>query len=453
MRGNSINITHLLFRDSSLSLFIRIGGLVLQIVVFALIARAFPLEIVGIYAIINTGWILVRFIGPLGYNQVALRFVSQYFEKNEYGKSIAFANHVTKRIFWFSSVITVALIILSIVMIILFPAFTANAWLTFLFALGLPAYALSGLYIALLRAHGDILHAQFPDAILVQFIIGLGALLLLALNIIDIRLLLIAQLCAIWVVLAIYIWLWRRVIIGDSAKKLDKSEQQNINAMARSVLGGLSATALAASAPVLLISVTLGSAAAGLMEAARRFGILASLTTWAVGISVSPLMARAHYRDDKKGMQSLFTLASLLQTLPAFTIFIGLLIFGQWLLIMLLGAEFEAAYQVMILLALATMINASGATASSYLLMVGGEKIVLYFSLASLVIIIIGIPLAAMVSGLIGAGLVLVLSSIIRDLGMTFFVALRHDMRPGIWSLTELKRIRGILPQIKKIMR
>ena len=446
------NLSHTLLGDSFLTLAIRIMGLILQVGVFALITRTNSLETVGLYAIVNSGWVLARFLGPMGYDRAALRFVSQFFEEQQNDKVAAFSRFATRKILRFIVPVSLVLVVSAIAIAVNTPVFTPTAQLVILFAAGLPAYALGGLIISLLRASGDIPAAQLPDAILMQVLLGAGVLALVQSGIINIIWLLAIQVVAVWLVLGIYILAWRRVISSSSSDPMDKKECRDISTMTRSVIGGLTVTALAASAPVLLISITLGPPAAALMEAARRFGLLAGLSTWAVGVAVSPLMARAHKRSDHRQLQNLLTISSILQTLPALIILAGLVIFGQWLLMSLLGSEFEAAYGAMVLMAIAMTINASGSAASSFLVMAGGEKTVLHYSLASLLIIVSGIPLIALISGLTTATSVLIVASIVRDLGMTIFVARHHELHPGIWSLSELSRMGRLLPQLRKML-
>lgn len=62
---------------------VRGGGLVLQLLVFLLITRLLPIEAVGYYAMINAGWMMARFMGPLALDQASMRFLSVFLERGQ----------------------------------------------------------------------------------------------------------------------------------------------------------------------------------------------------------------------------------------------------------------------------------------------------------------------------------------------------------------------------------
>ena len=98
-----------------------------------------------------------------------------------------------------------------------------------------------------------------------------------------------------------------------------------------------------------------------------RFGILASITTWAVGIVVSPSIANAAAAaSDSQTIQRLYAVAGRLQTIPALLLLVVWIVFGETLLGLLLGEQFRIVHNTVVIIAIATTVNAAGSIASNY---------------------------------------------------------------------------------------
>jgi O-antigen/teichoic acid export membrane protein len=438
--------------DTTITLVIRVLGLAFQVGIFALIARTHRLDVVGVYAMVNTGWMLTNILGSLGFSQTALRFVSNYLEQERPGMALAFARFSITRV----AAVTIGIALLALlgtaILSFAVPSLASKALVAAIFALGLPAYALIGLYVCVLRGASKVVASQVPETLLLQALIatGVGALALLAIP--GAIALVLAQATAAWLTVATYFLLWHRALPGIERDTMEIDERKRASEMARSVFGAQAVTMLSGRSSTLLIGATLGSAAAALYEAAQRFGLLADITSRTVGISLSPQIARAHARNDTQEVQNLFTLASWLQTLPALALLLFMIPFGRWLLDVVLGPGFDAAYPVLVLISLATLVNASGGVSSTFLLMSGGERTVFFYSSLKLLIVLTGFPLVAYFGGLAAAASIMILGNIARDLGMTVHVMRKTHIRPGVWSPTEIIRTLQHLPDLRHLL-
>ena len=71
--------------------------------------------------------------------------------------------------------------------------------------------------------------------------------------------------------------------------------------------------------------------------------------------------------------------------------------------------------------------------------MTKGAKTVQLFNILALMVVLIGIPIGVMLGGIEGAAWALVVSSLIRDIGMTIVVVKTRGLLPGLLSYTHLK--------------
>ena len=146
----------------------RVAGLVLQTLVFVLMARRFGISLVGMYSIVSAVWALARFLGPLGYDQLIMRYASP--DRSD-GKAIVL--HAMKWVLTYSIAGGV----------VLAGSCVALAWLKLInidvailaaTVAAFPAYALTGLLVAYLRAIRENWRAQVPESILLQMLFAGG---------------------------------------------------------------------------------------------------------------------------------------------------------------------------------------------------------------------------------------------------------------------------------------
>jgi O-antigen/teichoic acid export membrane protein len=338
-----------------------------------------------------------------------------------------------------------ALVFVAGILLLMGDDYGAYGILMILVALGLPAYALIGLDVCVGRALGKVTQSQIPESLYLQAIVALGVGVTVLSNMPSVEITLAIQASAAWIVLLIYRMTIVRVSPDETVNDGSMLNLAPVHDMAASTIKGMMATALAARAPVIILALVATAEMVGLFEGALRFALLATIPVWAVGVVVSPMISSAATNSDFEKIHQLYAVAGVLQTIPALTALVVLVVFGDVLLFHILGESFQIAYSAMIIIAIATVINAVGSVASSYLLMTGGEKAVQTYSVWSLVVVVVGIPVGAILAGLEGAAWSLVLRSLVRDIGLTIVVAKTRELMPWMLSVKEIKWMLGEL--------
>lgn len=428
-----------LIPDATATLALRVLGLVAQVVLFVVIARALTLPDVGIYAVVNAALALARTLGPSGLDYAAYRFCSGHFDDHHPERAASFGRFALLRAALLNGGVILAA---GCGALLLYHAGRISHETGLLVALGccgVMAYSLLGLASSLHRSSGSMVWAQAPDGLALPLLVTVGAAALVHGSAASVGHVLAIQVAAAWLVLAASLLRWRATV-GAAPALPEVDERRQIVTMANRVMAGVSVANLAARSQVFLISATLGPAAAGLYEAASRFGSLATTTSFAANAAVAPLMARARARGDLEEQQNLYTIASVVQSLPAFAILAGLAIAGGWLLSTFIGAQFLPSYWPMLFLALAEVVCALGGPASAFLMMSGREHVALRYNIISLLMILTGMPLMGYFAGLSGAAAVSVLCEIMRTTGMSRAVWLSEKIRPGILAPSEFMR-------------
>ena len=287
-----------LIKDSFVILLIRIAGLVMQLLTFALVTRTHTLYEVGIFAFINALWIITRTLGALGYDQAALRFIPSYLSQKKHDWVLEFLQRAIEQIK--ATLLYVCIILIVIASIILYfdGGYFSYGWAILLLALGIYAYALMGLNVCVIRALNKSIQAQLPESMLLQILFVFGVGLTVYFDVACVEYTLAIQMSAAWCVLGVYQFIVAKTVnhqIIDNDLKLDFDTVQS---MASTTFKAMTATALAARMPVILLALVVSADAVGLFEGAFRLGLLGTIPVWAVGVVVSPMIARAAEDDD-----------------------------------------------------------------------------------------------------------------------------------------------------------
>src|SRR5262249_35243969 len=146
-------------------------------------------------------------------------------------------------------------------------------------------------------------------------------------------------------------------------------------------------------------------------------GQVGALTTWAAGIAVSPLFSEAYAHRDTGRVQRLLALSTWATFLPSLVVLAGLVFAGRFLL-GIFGQAFQDAYVPAILIAAAAAVNASGGLAGTLLYMTSHERTVVFFSVASLAVLVIMGFVLGLTLGVPGVALAVLLAGALRDVGL-----------------------------------
>lgn len=427
---------------------IRITGLLVQIALFMLIARILPIESVGIYAVINSFWMIIRHLGSLGLDQASMKYLPLYENQGSIGKAQKFESLSMLIVFVVGLLFSLFVWGLGSAGYLRWITGFEDQWLYI--SLPLASYSLIGLMVGRLRANGKALWAQLPESLLLPCCIFIGVLIATGLSsrfsLIDV---LLIQAGNSWLVLFVYL------IVGKERREpqeasLDRSEISEIWKMSFKTLCSQAATSITVLSPVFLVSIFMGNAAAAIFETASRFGRLPSLITWAMGVTLSPLISVEYKKGNMPELQKLLTLGSWIASLASIGVFIVYLVAGKFLLIFAVGEQYSTAYLPMMIIVVSIGINAMYGLVSNLYVMTGHEGTVLRFSLAGLATVLIGIPLVGNIGGTIAAAVVILIAVIVRDGGMAILLGDRLNLRAGLGGRHGARLLWGQLKNITK---
>jgi O-antigen/teichoic acid export membrane protein len=438
----------ILFSAAGVLVGLRGCGLVLQVLVFLLITRLLAIEAVGVYAVVNTGWFIVKGLGSLGLGQASLRFIPHFLAQEQKG----FAAQLEKSARGLVTTIGAATALVTLAVGLSAKGLGVvdlHASVLVAAALGVPAYALLLLLSSQLRARQFVFWSLFPEAVILPSVQALALGVVWYLDVVTLDAVLLAQVLAVWIVLAAYFVADRVNGLGTPVP-LPASEWRKIRQVAQKIFLTSLVTLIAGRSPLFIVSAILGAPAAAIMETANRFGQLPMLATWAVGAGISPMLSAAHGHGDRGKLQDLFTFGSWLAFAPVMVYLAFLTIFGPWLLASLFGADYTEAYVPMLLVCTATVITASAGMATYLYFMTGYEQTAFVFSLAKLVVQVgaaIGLGLLYGVSGVAAAMLI---GSIVRDIGMSTLLGRHLNMHAGVWSWAGVRSVGRIFRQFRQ---
>jgi len=424
-------------------------GIPIQIGFFAFAARILPLAEFGWFAMSNAVWQACRGLGPLGFDQVALRFVPQLLMSGRASDAALLERFSRRRVVAVVGLGSGAMLICSAVLWGLGQD-TVGTW-SALTALGIPAFSLAGLQAAQLRSRKRVRSAQWPESIGFYAFAAGGVGIAVIFGAGSLTAVLIAEIIAAYTMCGVCAVLLRAR--SESTSPADFAElRSQVAGTAREFFLGQLATALNGRVPTLLAGATLGTAAAGLLEAAMRIGQLGGIVTWASGIAVSPMIAEAHARHDEPRLQRLLTLSTLATLGPGIALLTVVVVAGHWIL-RIFGPGFGVAYAPMVLIAAAAVVNASGGLSGTVLYMTAKQRLVVVWSALGLAtLLLVGFALGKLL-GIVGIAAAVLVSSLVRDVGLSVLLSRLTPIAAPIWTIRGLQGCQNALVEFVRILR
>lgn len=405
-------------------------GVPVQIAFFVVAARALGVSQFGLFAISNALWQFVKVCGPLGFDQAILRFVPAALVVGEERDALGVETWTRHRVTSWMVMIGGGLTAIGG----LWSASRGGQAVSSVMAtaVALPGFALLGLQTAQLRARGRVVWAQLPDSLGVYIVAT--ALIAVAWRPIGPQLatFLWAQAIAAYSMVIVQ----RLLLPASRSARASWSNEPLRSQMSQAARGAwLAQLATTASGrlPTLIAGAVVGSGGAGLLEAASRVGQASSIVTWAAGVSVSPLFAEAHAKNEKFRMATLLAVATLTAAIPAGLVVLAVVLFGAPIL-EIFGPDFAIARPALIIVAMASAINAIGGLSSNLLYMTGHERSVATCSVVSLIVLLIVGVVGGRYFGVVGVSVGMLVATAVRDGSCSFILERRVGLPPPLLS-------------------
>jgi O-antigen/teichoic acid export membrane protein len=427
---------------------IRVLGIPIQIGFFALAARILPLADFGWFAMSNAVWQASRGLGPMGFDQAALRFVPPLLLTGRGDDAALLDRFARNRVLAIVSSGATAMLICAIGLWLMGQSVIAT-WCA-LTACGIPAFSLGALQTAQLRARRRVRSAQWPESIGLYVVAaaGVGAAAMLGWR--SVTAVLIAETIAAYGMCGVCAVLLRAPYASAATTSFIELRASVVKTARDFFLGQL-ATALNGRVPTLLAAATLGTAAAGLLEAAMRIGQLGGIVTWAAGVAVSPMITEAHASRDNVRMQRLLTLSTLATLGPSIAVLAMVVVAGRWML-GAFGGQFTVAYVPMILIACSAAVNASGGLSGTVLYMTAGQRLVVVWSTFGLVTLLLMGSLLGLAVGITGIAVAMLASSLVRDVGLSVLLSRLTPVGAPIWTVRGLRDSRAAMGEMRRFV-
>jgi O-antigen/teichoic acid export membrane protein len=409
---------------------LRIIGLPLQFLVFLAVARYYPLEDVGLYALANAIWQAFKGLGPLGLDIAAMRF-GPALQATGRSDAVQSLEAASQRIVLFVGTVSAVLVIAALRLL---PQRTSVSGLSAaVIGVGVPLFAIIGLQVGQLRARNLVRAAQFPESVLLNALAGtliaFGAVICHA----SIDWVLASTVIAASAVAVVNQLRFRR-LHGPRTQQLESALRLQVTRATLHMFSGQALVTIGSRVSPIFIAAVAGRTATGLFEAASRLGQLASISTWAAGVAAAPQLASAHAASNLKRFQHVIVLASWSAFLPAAIICAITIVAGKQLL-HLFGMQYVVAYPAAVLVSIATTINAAGGLSTTAFYMAGKEQLVVWLTAISVLGVVVTLWLTLPTHGIIGAGVALIVGSVIRDGGASAMLGKTMGAAPGVLSL------------------
>jgi len=201
-----------------------------------------------------------------------------------------------------------------------------------------------------------------------------------------------------------------------------------------------------------IVGFLLTPAAAGLFDVSKQVTTLLTRFAKLMKPAIYPEFARLSARNDLPAIRQLMFRSMALMTAAGAVIVIPLVLFGRALLGLIFGPELEAAYGLMVLLALAAVIRLLSFPLEPALISTGRVGMALRVRAASVTVFLVALFTLIPRMGLIGSGIAMIASALVAFAGQSLAVSVWFRSRadapatPGTSSAPGDPRDEGSTP-------
>ncbi|MBW9064270.1 hypothetical protein JNB71_13165 [Rhizobium herbae] len=412
--------------DSVVVLFLRMAGILVNLAIFVAIANKLSTTDVGAFSLISTVAVIARYLGPLGFDQVAIKIIPRYILDNDTA-SIQNLHASSLAFIIFSSAIVSAL------SVFLYSHATEQFFhlgLYFIFIGVVTSCAISGLCAGILRGHGRVFSAFLPDSFLSYLITAICCVYLVYTEELTLeRSLVSAALgyaCAALLQLA---------SLAKISLKLPFPREYRAPFRDAFSMWTVQAANLLQSRSAVYFAYVLGTATtAALMDTAARVALLPTLVTWAIGSIAAPQLVKYSAQNKRGEVQKLILVSTWASFIPSVLTLVVYFAFGRLALSTFFPQEYLLSYWPTLICLGAMTINASTSICSTYLIYSGKQAVVFAFTVISAATFFISGFIISIYDVLIGISLSTLLSVAVRDFGIMLYLAQTEKLYSGVWD-------------------
>lgn len=370
LRGGGISA--ILARGASGAFVVNVAGTGVNFGVQILLARLLGAQSYGDYVYALTWINILVLLGKLGLDTAALRFVSAYSGRGEWGLLRGFLRRSTQIVLGASAAI--ALVVAASVWFLL-GRLGPELSFTFLAAcLVLPVMAVLEVRVAYLQATKRVVQAKGPHTVLRPLLLGVGVALvaLTPLDALSAPVAMVVTLVATAGALALTSWYWGHALPAPARGAGAEYETLAWSRVGWSLLLVSGLLLVLNQTDIIMIGYYLGTKEAGIYATASRVATLTLFGLTAVSTIAAPMFSEFYSQGRMGELQRVVTLAA--RGIMAFSVPVSLVmvLFGGPLL-SLFGPEFAAGYWPLVILTAGQLVNASVGSVGFLMSMTGHQ--------------------------------------------------------------------------------
>ncbi len=409
-----------LFKGGSISFILKIFGLVLGYIFTIVLARTLGAESVGIYslslAIVTIASIFARF----GFDTTILRLNAEYKSTDKENQLIPISKFVFKTSFVIS-------IVISIVVFVFADAIAENFFQKSALSnlIRIVSFAITPFSLSLISSSALKGFKQIPKAVFIDYVAKFAfmlSLLLLGILFFDLKneSIVIIIVIASWAMFfTSSFWYWKE-IRKFSLDVYDKISWKSILKIAFPLILASSVLYIKGWIDTISIGAMMTQADVGVYNIAYKLANLTIIPLVTINAIAAPKFAENI--KNKNDLKAVLRKTTKLIFLFATPILIGLILFSD-LLLSVFGLEFVKASSVLIIIALATFINAIFGSLG-YLLQMTGYHITFQNSVIVLILLSVAFNIYLIPKyGLLGAAISTVIVNVIWNLILVVFIS------------------------------
>lgn len=377
------------------SLLITVVYSVISPVSVIVLARVLGSESFGVYAFAMAVVTLLAMAANLGFPSVLVRFVAEYYFRGDWARIrglLGFANLSVVG----ASLGLIALLVFAVV-VFLPDLNPMNRTALFLAAPLILILALEELRSSALKGLDRTLIGQIPEMIVRPGLFFTSVLLWFVLRgEVDVFEAVGLFLAAALVAFLVGAVLLLRVIRAPfrEVKPLSERPVWIRTALPLLLLG--SVQVLGAQMDIILMGLFRSSEETGVYRAAFQVSLLVTFAWIAVNTVIAPKLTRLHIGSDMKGFQTMVARANWVTFALAVPVALVCFLAGEYVLVLVFGAEFGAGYVTLVILVVGRLINALLGSSTTVLKMTGLEGVamkgIVVGTLVNLVLNLVLIP-------------------------------------------------------------
>jgi len=386
-RGLNI-FSHTLKRNSTESLFWRVIGVIMLLLMHTVLASKLSLESYGLFSFTISITNILVLITTMGWPSALVRLVTQYTTAHQWSllRGALVRSHRT------SLGMT---LFFSTIMIFISTAVPHDQRLEALYYSGLllPFMSLIALRRRIFMGLHSIRGALIPDEVLLPSLVLAGLLIINNITLNNVVLLYALSMCGVFS-LTLY-WLWK-ILPPELTKAPSKFDSRTWRPMTFFLMiGGLTQIVLSQSG-IFMLGLFDKFDDAALFGASFRLSLFVTFTMTAINVIGMPVLATAFHEKDTISLVNTYRITLGWSILGAVPPAIILLLFPTFLLA-LFGESFQQGSTILQILAMGQFANASAGLAGSYLVISGEQKffansmVIAAFSSVTLMLIIVPI--------------------------------------------------------------